>query len=228
MARGIGASEDRAARAFDRSWLESLTLDPQHFLDVLVAAAGEVDDHASALSTRAPREHPGDRVRALERGQDALGAGAARTRRALPRRSRNVGRGPDRRARRARGRPRDSRDRPTPSASRASGRARPGARASRCRAARPARRSTKRAACSPVAIPRPRPRRRPARTLRVVEERVEEADGVAAAADAGDQQRRAAARRAPRICSRASSPMTRWKSRTIVGNGCGPSTEPRM
>jgi hypothetical protein len=27
-------------------------------------------------------------------------------------------------------------------------------------------------------------------------------------------------------CSRASTPMTRWKSRTIVGNGSGPITEP--
>ncbi len=27
-------------------------------------------------------------------------------------------------------------------------------------------------------------------------------------------------------CSRASRPMTRWKSRTISGNGCGPPTEP--
>ena len=27
-------------------------------------------------------------------------------------------------------------------------------------------------------------------------------------------------------CSRASSPITRWKSRTIMGNGCGPPTEP--
>ena len=27
-------------------------------------------------------------------------------------------------------------------------------------------------------------------------------------------------------CARASSPMTRWKSRTIVGNGCGPATVP--
>ena len=27
-------------------------------------------------------------------------------------------------------------------------------------------------------------------------------------------------------CSRASRPMTRWKSRTIIGNGCGPPTEP--
>ena len=27
-------------------------------------------------------------------------------------------------------------------------------------------------------------------------------------------------------CARASSPITRWKSRTRVGNGCGPITEP--
>ena len=25
---------------------------------------------------------------------------------------------------------------------------------------------------------------------------------------------------------RASTPMTRWKSLTIIGNGCGPPTEP--
>ena len=31
-----------------------------------------------------------------------------------------------------------------------------------------------------------------------------------------------------RICRRASMPMTRWKSRTIIGNGCEPSAEPRM
>ena len=29
-----------------------------------------------------------------------------------------------------------------------------------------------------------------------------------------------------RHCARASTPMTRWKSRTIAGNGCGPTTEP--
>ena len=27
-------------------------------------------------------------------------------------------------------------------------------------------------------------------------------------------------------CSRASRPMIRWKSLTIIGNGCGPPTEP--
>ena len=31
-----------------------------------------------------------------------------------------------------------------------------------------------------------------------------------------------------RICWRASRLMTAWKSRTIVGNGCGPMTEPRQ
>ena len=28
--------------------------------------------------------------------------------------------------------------------------------------------------------------------------------------------------------ARASSPITRWKSRTIIGYGCGPMAEPRM
>ena len=27
-------------------------------------------------------------------------------------------------------------------------------------------------------------------------------------------------------CSLASTPITRWKSRTIIGNGCGPITDP--
>ena len=39
-----------------------------------------------------------------------------------------------------------------------------------------------------------------------------------------DRRRRAAAAH----CSRASSPMTRWNSRTIHGYGCGPITEPRQ
>ena len=29
-----------------------------------------------------------------------------------------------------------------------------------------------------------------------------------------------------RICSRASRPITDWKSRTMVGNGWGPTTDP--
>ena len=30
------------------------------------------------------------------------------------------------------------------------------------------------------------------------------------------------------ICTRHSSPMTLWNSRTIVGYGCGPATVPMM
>jgi hypothetical protein len=30
------------------------------------------------------------------------------------------------------------------------------------------------------------------------------------------------------ICTMLSSPITRWKSRTIIGYGCGPATVPMM
>ena len=30
------------------------------------------------------------------------------------------------------------------------------------------------------------------------------------------------------ICARHSSPITDWKSRTIIGYGCGPATVPMM
>ena len=53
--------------------------------------------------------------------------------------------------------------------------------------------------------------------LRIVEEGVEQADGVRAAADAGDEGIRQAALRPSRICSRVSRPMMDWKSRTIIG-----------
>ena len=59
----------------------------------------------------------------------------------------------------------------------------------------------------------------------VGDEGVEDADGVGAAADAGDHGVRQPAGLGQH-CSRASTPMTRWKSRTIIGNGCGPPTEP--
>jgi hypothetical protein len=55
----------------------------------------------------------------------------------------------------------------------------------------------------------------------IVEEGIEQADGIGAAADAGEEQ----IGQAPsfsRICARASSPMTRWKLRTITGYGCAP------
>jgi hypothetical protein len=52
--------------------------------------------------------------------------------------------------------------------------------------------------------------------VRIVEERVEQADGVAAAADRRDQQVGQAADAAS-ICARASVPITLWKSRTSSG-----------
>ena len=61
----------------------------------------------------------------------------------------------------------------------------------------------------------------------VVDEPVEDAHRVGAAADAGAGRRPAAARRGRGTCARASMPMMRWKSRTISGNGCGPVTVPR-
>jgi hypothetical protein len=64
-------------------------------------------------------------------------------------------------------------------------------------------------------MPRRRPRRRSAARL-VVDERVEDADGVAAAADAGDDGvgQPAGLREALRARLR---PMTDWNSRTISG-----------
>ena len=61
---------------------------------------------------------------------------------------------------------------------------------------------------------------------RVVDERVEDAHRVAAAADAGDDEvgQPAGARRGS--AARASWPITDWNSRTISGYGCGPSTDP--
>ena len=56
--------------------------------------------------------------------------------------------------------------------------------------------------------------------------RVEDADGVAAAADAGDDGVGQAAGLLEASAARASRPITDWNSRTISGYGCGPSAEP--
>ncbi len=64
--------------------------------------------------------------------------------------------------------------------------------------------------------------------LGVVEEGVEDADRVGAAADAGRDRASAARPVRSSTCWRASSPMIFWKSRTISGNGCGPATVPKM
>ena len=62
----------------------------------------------------------------------------------------------------------------------------------------------------------------------VVEEGVEDADRVGAAADAGDDRVGQPARSGRAPAARASSPMIFWKSRTIAGNGCGPAAVPKM
>ena len=61
----------------------------------------------------------------------------------------------------------------------------------------------------------------------VLDERIEHAGRIAAAADAGDHRIGQAAELFARLHDRF-SPMTDWKSRTIRGNGWGPTTEPRM
>ena len=55
------------------------------------------------------------------------------------------------------------------------------------------------------------------RTLAIVDERVEDADGVAAAADAGDDGVGQPARLLEASARRASRPITDWNSRTISG-----------
>ena len=75
-----------------------------------------------------------------------------------------------------------------------------------------------------AAAPEPAPRRLHADQahLAVAEERVEEADGVGAAAHAGHEH---VGQPSP-SCRRTSRPITDWKSRTIIGYGCGPGVEP--
>ena len=59
----------------------------------------------------------------------------------------------------------------------------------------------------------------------IIQEGVEDADGVGPAADAGHHRVGQPAGHAS-TCARASRPMMRCKSRTISGNGCGPLTVP--
>ena len=92
------------------------------------------------------------------------------------------------RARRAPGRPRGSPGPPRSSGWRASGRRRPAAPRSACRAARRPTRPTSVAACRPVSIPSPPASQPISRDGGVGQERVEDADRVGPAADAGDHR----------------------------------------
>ena len=79
---------------------------------------------------------------------------------------------------------------------------------------------SKRAACSPRPRPGPRPRRR-STAPGVVQEGGEDPERVRAAADAGDDQVGCVLALGLLIWRLASSPITRWKSRTIRGRGRG-------
>ena len=97
--------------------------------------------------------------------------------------------------------------------------------ASGCRAARRARRPLIVAACrAGLDAARRRPRTRPADagvgTNAVKMPIALEPPPTQATTASGSRPVRSS------TCARASSPITRWKSRTIIGNGCGPATEP--
>ena len=170
-----------------------------------------------------------DRVGALERAQDAL-----RPRQALePRQRLGVGdrqvasRGRSPSGTRARGRRPGSRGRPRSSAPRRSARRRRTARRTARRAARRRRpaRQRRRVAAGVDARRRP-PRRRRAPPAASGTNAWNRPDRVRAAAHARDQRVGQAALRRPGSASRASRPITAWRSRTSVGYGCGPAAEP--
>ena len=201
----------------------------RHALHVLVAAPREVDqdDRAVGGTSRASRMRVGDRVRRLERRQDAfeprqrlealerLGVGDVRV----------LGAARGRAATRARGRRRRSRARPRSSASARCCPPRPAARTCACPAARRCcrRRSAPRAA--PARSARRRPRRRSAARSR---SSTKPSKMPIALLPPPTQATTTSGSRpaCSSICRRASRPITDWNSRTISGYGCGPSAEP--
>ena len=66
------------------------------------------------------------------------------------------------------------------------------------------------------------------RTAVVRDVRMEDAHRVRAAADAGDHRVGLAAGQLRHLHDGTRSPITDWKSRTIIGYGCGPATVPMM
>ncbi len=121
---------------------------------------------------------------------------------------------------RARGRCPDSRDRPRWTGPRGSARPRPAGGRCACRGGR--------RGC-PWSWPRRRPPPPPPAGHGGVDEAGEDARRRWTPRRHRPPPRRGRRRRAARRhCSRASSPMTRWNSRTIHGYGCGPITEPRQ
>ena len=171
-----------------------------------------------APAVRVGRQKPGDRVRRLERGDDALEPGelaeGASASSSVTARS---GRGRCRAGGRARGRRPGSRGRRRSSAPRGSG---PPRRRARRRARRAGRRCGRRVERGAVAAGVDALARRldaDQLDVGVVEEAGEGPDRVRAAADAGDHPRRGGRPRPRATCSRASSPITRCRSRTSAG-----------
>ncbi len=134
--------------------------------------------------------------------------------------------GPRRAATRAVARSPGSRARPTRSAPRAPGRRRPGGRADSAPCRTPRAPVVSGAPWRPESSPSPPASMPTSCTSRVVEEAGERADRVGPAADAGDHALRAGGRSTSSTCARASSPITRWRSRTSAGYGAGPTAEP--
>ena len=200
----------------------------QDRVEVLVAAAGQADQHARSRRER-PRQQPPDHVRRLERRQDALGPGERleareRLRRRWPRRS---PRAPRPSGTRARARRPGSRARPRSNACRRPDRPRPGAGSSARRAGSPGWPCVSDEQCSPSCEPRPPASTPISRTPGAPTNAVNMPIALLppptqATTTSGSPPSRSA------YCARASSPITRCRSRTSTGNGCGPTTEPMM
>ena len=183
---------------------------------------------SSAVSSGIDLQRAGQRVRALDRRDDPLGAAEQLERGhrlgvgdrlvASPGRCRAARRAPARRP--------GSPGRPRSSATRSSARPRPAARRYGRRAARPDEPPVMLAACRPVSTPSPPASKPYSRTSGSGTKAWKmpialEPPPTQAATASGSR-----AELSPGDCCRASTPMPRTKSRTIAGNGCGPAAVP--